>query len=281
MSVKFFGQFLIEQGEIDAGQLREALDLMRAENKQLGEIAVQKGFLRQSDADWINLQQRTTDQCFGELAQELELLTAEQLTEVVKLQQETRLFIGEALVQLDSLNGDELPTLLDQFKTDQSPYQSATNAQESPQAESRLATLILDLLPKFCMRTARLNVKAGSALPEPSLERMEHRVGIKIYGPPSIEVIIDCDREFGRLLAAGVSGIDPERLSQDLISDGVGEFLNIVGGNAVAVLERDGIVTRLGPPEQDCRIDGGTGFDLAVGEGRASLVLIDLEDATD
>ncbi len=44
---------------------------MHAENKQLGEIAVQRGYLRQSDADWINLQQRTTDRCFGALAKEL------------------------------------------------------------------------------------------------------------------------------------------------------------------------------------------------------------------
>lgn len=43
MAVKFFGQFLIEQGEIDAGQLREALDLMDSENKQLGEIGISEG----------------------------------------------------------------------------------------------------------------------------------------------------------------------------------------------------------------------------------------------
>ena len=38
MAVKFFGQFLIERGEIDAAQLHDALALMNTENKQLGEI---------------------------------------------------------------------------------------------------------------------------------------------------------------------------------------------------------------------------------------------------
>ncbi len=151
MGVKFFGQYLIEHGAVDAGQLREALDLMRSENKQLGEIAVQKGFLRQSDADWINLQQRTTDKCFGELAHETNLLTVEQLNEVVKLQQETRLFIGEALVQLDSLAGDALPGLLDQFKVDQAPYHETTAAVASPLADlSCGADTVTSVVPRIC-----------------------------------------------------------------------------------------------------------------------------------
>jgi hypothetical protein len=45
MAVKFFGQFLIEPGEIDAEQLCAALELMRAENKQFGRIGVEKGVL--------------------------------------------------------------------------------------------------------------------------------------------------------------------------------------------------------------------------------------------
>ena len=39
MGVKFFGQFLIEQGEIDASHVREALELMEDTNPTLGELA--------------------------------------------------------------------------------------------------------------------------------------------------------------------------------------------------------------------------------------------------
>ena len=40
MSVKFFGQFLLESGEVDPGHLREAIRLMNRTNKRLGTLAV-------------------------------------------------------------------------------------------------------------------------------------------------------------------------------------------------------------------------------------------------
>lgn len=276
MGVKFFGQFLIEQGEIDAGQLREALDLMDAQNRQLGEIAVQKGYLRQADADRINLEQRTTDRNFGELAVEMGLLRGEQVDEIVAVQQETRLFIGEALVQLDSVSADRLPTLLDQFKVDQAPYDSKSCAVAPELDDNRAAHLVLELLPKFCMRVAHLQVKTGDGRPVSELAIQPFNVGLTIHASPSLVVILVADEGFARRLASCVSGVDPARLTRDLVYDGLGEFLNVMCGNAAAILERFGSAVQLDPPTHDCNLADladGTAFDLAVGEGSASLVL--------
>ena len=45
MAVRFFGQLLIEEGEVDADQVRLALDLMEDENPTIGEIAIEDGIL--------------------------------------------------------------------------------------------------------------------------------------------------------------------------------------------------------------------------------------------
>ncbi len=273
MGVKFFGQYLIEQGEIDAAQLREALDLMDGQNRQLGEIAVQKGYLRQADADRINLQQRSTDRQFGELAVETELLTAAQMDEIVALQQETRLFIGEALVQLESVSADCLPTLLDQFKVDQEPYESEGRTLVPQFDGNPVARLVLDLLPKFCMRIAKVHVKTGQGQPLSETASYHFNVGLTMHGPPSLVVILVADETFARQLASSASGIDVSRLTSEFIYDGLGEFLNVLCGNVVAILERDGLQVRLDPPTHDCNLSGGIAFELAVGEGCASLVL--------
>ena len=61
MSVVFFGQFLIERGEIDEAELREALNLMEYENRTLGEIAVDVNYTSAADARRVNGEQRRLD----------------------------------------------------------------------------------------------------------------------------------------------------------------------------------------------------------------------------
>lgn len=273
MGVKFFGQFLIEQGEIDACQLRQALDLMNDHNKQLGEIAVEKGYLLQSESDWINLRQRTTDQPFGELAEQVGMMSREQLDEVVELQCSTRLQIGEALVSLECISGDKLPTLLDHFKVDQAPYEVQNRSLDPELDDNPVAHLVLHLLPKFCMRMAKVPVKMGVGQPLGESTSHAFKVGLAMHGPPNLEVTLLCDDVFARHLAASVSGMNPDPLTDELVADGVGEFLNVLCGNAVAALERDGVLVALDPPVYDIAPQTGIAFELTVGDGSASLVL--------
>lgn len=273
MGVKFFGQFLIEQGEVDADQLCQALELMNDHNKQLGEIAVEKGYLLQSESDWINLRQRTTDQSFGELAEQVGMTSREQLDEVVELQRTTRLQIGEALVTLECIAEDKLPTLLDQFKVDQAPYEVQNRSLNPELDDNPVAHLVLNLLPKFCMRMAKVPVKMGVGRPLGESTSHAFKVGLAMHGPPNLEVTLLSDDTFSRHLAASVSGMNPDRLTDELVADGVGEFLNVLCGNAVAALERDGILVTLDPPVCNIAPQTGIAFDLTVGDGCASVVL--------
>ena len=68
MAVKFFGQFLIDQGEVDASHVREALSLMEDENPTLGEIAVSSEYMSARQTVEVSAAQRSRDLPFGDMA---------------------------------------------------------------------------------------------------------------------------------------------------------------------------------------------------------------------
>jgi CheY-specific phosphatase CheX len=58
-----------------------------------------------------------------------------------------------------------------------------------------------------------------------------------------------------------------------MVDVGVCEFLNVLAGNAVSLLEREGIVMQLEPPSSGVDVEGGHIFELAVSCGSAGLAL--------
>ena len=273
MSVKFFGQFLVERLEVDGDQINEAIELMRRENCSIGELAVEEGWLTTEDATRINARQRLRDCRFGELAVEMELLTQAQVDSLLARQASSHLPIGEALVRLGYVAGDRLGTLLDEFKADQSPYETGELVLPGPLATSSLATYLLDLLPKFCMRVARLRVKVAHGDDSEDLSPFPYRAELHVHGPQSMSIALLGDLHFARALAVGVLGNAKVELSDELVLDNLGEFLNLLAGNSIAALERLGTVTHLEPPSFDVHELGGCFFRLVPAQGRALLCL--------
>ncbi len=275
MSVKFFGQFLIEQGEVDAGHVRAALDLLGQTNKSLGAIAVDESMMSEADVARVNHAQRGNDTPFGDLAVEMGLLTSEQLVDCLCMQRERRLMIGEALVHLGHLKTERLGPTLDAFKADQAQYELGSMGQlPDPLVNNRVAPYVIDLLPKFCMRMAMIRMKVGDAQVLAEAPDWPHRVSLPIHAHRGLDVTLMGDRDFVSRLASGTSGIAEEKLDRDLMLDGVGEFLNVLAGNAVSALERTGVQAELGTPDYDAELADGWLFDLATSTGRAALVLM-------
>lgn len=275
MSVKFFGQFLIQEGEVDAGHVRDALDLLGQTNRSLGEIAVQAEMMAEAAVTRVNQAQRGNDRPFGDLAVELGVLSSEQLVECLRIQRESRLLIGEALVHLGHLRAERLGPMLDAFKADQAEYEVGPLGQlPDPLVNNRVAPYVLDLLPKFCMRVARINVKVGAAQILGEAPNLPHRVSLPIHAHRGLDVTLMGDHGFVARLASGTSGIPESRLDRELMLDGVGEFLNVLAGNAVSSMERSGIQAELGTPDYDAELADGWLFDLATSVGRSALVLM-------
>jgi CheY-specific phosphatase CheX len=274
MSIKFFGQFLIEQGEVDASHVREALDLMADVNLNLGDLALGRGYLSARQTLEISAAQRHRDLCFGELAVELGLLEPAQLAELVAAQQAAHLPIGQALARLGYVASDRLGTLLDAYKTDQSREGVEPGALPLCLARHPATAPLIDLLPRLLMRIARMQAKVGTfrAL-EDAEDFGEYHVSLSVRGDLNLEVGLLCDPAFAEALAMATSGLSPRDLDPEMVADGVGEFLNVVAGNAVSAVTKAGQRFSLGPPDYDATLSDGWIVDLAVGTGRAALVL--------
>ena len=78
MSQMFFGQYLLDEQVIGEDALAEAIAHAEETNARIGRLAVERGFMSQSDTHRIQLEQRETDLRFIDLAVDLGLLTREQ-----------------------------------------------------------------------------------------------------------------------------------------------------------------------------------------------------------
>ena len=270
MSVKFFGQFLIERGEIDAGQLREALERMQERNLPLGDLAIAAGLLSPEDAAMLGEAQREVDRPFGELAVAQGLLSPELLDRLLRHQRETRLPLGEALVALGHLPATRLGALLDQFKIDQSPYASGARQLPRELAGVRVVALALDLLPRFCMRVARLHVKLAPARTHGGGGGWPHRVALGVRGAQDLELGIATDGEFASTLAAGLAGGAAEASRGDAA---VARFLGLLVGHAIASLESEGVFARSESARAGALPAAGHAFDWISTSGRGMLVV--------
>lgn len=274
MAVKFFGQFLIDQGEVDASHVREALALMEGKNPTIGDLAVELGHLTRRQAIDVSAEQRNRDRAFGDLAVDLGFLSPEQLVETVRQQRSRRLPIGQALVGLGHLTGDRLGMLLDEYKADQAPYQVSERELPDGLASHGVTHYVLDLLPRFMMRVARLHAKVGAVEGFTTLpDFVEIKVSVPMRGARGLEVALVSDLAFAESLATASSGLSPSDLDPEMVADGVGEFLNVLAGNAASAITQEGHRVALGTPDYDAEVCDGWIVELAVETGHAALVL--------
>ena len=273
MGVKIFGQYLIEQGVVDSEQVRAALELMERENRSLGELATAEGILTVQDADKVNAEQRHRDCPFGELAIEMGLISEAQIDGLVRLQERSRLRIGQALVRLGSLENERLAELLASYEADQAPYRTGEVVLPDGLHEDALAPAVLDLFPKLLMRIARIVARVGTGEPASAVPDLPVRSAVRVRGDASLQICLVGDEEFSRQLAGAAAGIDVSGANLELLADGVGEFLNVLAGNAMSLLEQKGVSTELEPPRNEIEFDDGYLFELAVNVGSAALFL--------
>lgn len=274
MGIKFFGQFLIETGEVGPESLRSALDLMERENLTLGELAVQAGFADAADCRRVNGEQRRLDLPFGELARAMGILNSIELEELLQSQLETRIGVGEALLRLGHLTRDRLAELEDLFKRDQEQISRGDVVLPDALSNNQLATRLVDMLPRHTMRMARLEARVGDAGPPRASDPEVNLVAsLVMVGSPGVEIHLLTELSFARKLGAGIAGLPESSVTADLCLDGLGEFLNVLAGNAMSSLEAEGVAYRLEAPRYGQSPQAGWWFEIASNWGRAALVL--------
>jgi hypothetical protein len=233
MAAKFFGQFLLERGVIDAPQLLRALDLQRASNPMLGEIAQAEGLLTIAQARMINERQRREDRRFGDIAQELHLLTAAQVDQLLEQQKRRRKLFGEILVEAGMLDRATLEAELAAHQADRADALSSLQEHLAghplqAMAEGAIATCA-KLFPRILKTQAQFSALADRA----ALQAHPVCAYVHVDAARPLGVALACDAATATAFACAFLSIPPSACDDALARDALGELVNVLMGYVV------------------------------------------------
>jgi CheY-specific phosphatase CheX len=258
MPIRFFGQFLLENGAINAEQLLAAISYQEKTNLKFGDTAIQLGLLDKDKREKIFSLQRTADLQTGEAGIKLGFLTPAQVDQVLRAQKNSHVMIGEALVKTGALSDAQLSEQLQVFKKDQDIYQlsSGLPRQKDP---TGLAAPAIDLAVKFLVRLANLQVKLLDI--RYSLAKAgdgtSYTARVAFTGDHEGEIALRARDHLCAQIASGLLGEPVAPDATSVILDATSEFLNVVVGNLAAVGARQGKKVELSTPRSgDVPTDG-------------------------
>lgn len=249
MAIQFFGQYLLARGIIDGPQLLEAVDFQESQNLKLGEIAVKHGYMTKPDADRVNRLQQTKDVRFGDGAIELGLLTGERVDELLLEQRNSHRYLGDVIIEKRFAAQDTIAGALEKFKAEQQSYEQGTIRIPDDIVEADLARNLFALTHKLVLRVWGVHSKLGSASvadTQPVLPGISAEVGFS--GDVNARYLLGVPSRVageGAKHVLEVNESTPEE-QQDLVC----ELANVVCGNMVALLGRQGRQTEISPPQK-------------------------------
>lgn len=283
MAVKFFGQFLVEQGVISRETLLKAIELQESTNKSIGDIAIEMKLMTQADVEQVNLAQRTEDLRFGDMAVKLGFLTADTLQQALRKQSDSHLYIGKAIILVGGLTEEQLEKYLGDFKADQSQY--ATDRVQLPAGvkQQPLWEMMADLSYKMLTRVARLTFRP---VPCELINRLtsSHIVAAMDFtGDIRCRYVFSASEDIQIQIAKAIlSQEDVSHEPKEVLDDTLMEFINVVCGNIVAKSVQLGIKLDILPPELLESKDGieipagytALNFPICLASGNAAMTLI-------
>lgn len=268
MSIKFFGQFLIERGVITAEQLLQAIKIQEQKNLRFGDYARAKGYLKDEDVLRLQEEQRRTDMRIGELAVSLGMLTKEQVNELLTMQKNDHIFLGEALRLGGFITHEDLHKELDLFRQDQRDYIAGVINVPKGVKDPEFIKTAVDLTRKMFNRIAQIEAKVGFGETfdeEPEVNFAAVAMGF--IGFVNYDYILSVPREAAVTLATGFIGEDASGEPDEIIIDSVKEFCNIACGNVMARMSKKGKKVSITPP----RLAEPKGASYIVVKGRSAV----------
>lgn len=257
MSIKFFGQFLLERNAISARNLLDAIRFQESRNLKFGEYALSKGYLTREQIDRLRNEQKQKDLLIGELAVELGILTDEQVEEILTMQKNDHVCIGEAIVAKGFLDQATVDRELEAYKAEQSEYAIGDIHVPSEIKKSEFVNIMVDVTLKLVRRLSQLEAKTddGVMMKQEPGEAFS-AVSVTFSGGLNFEYALLADEDVSRTLAGSIMGADAGRESEEVIVDGVREFANVVCGNILAKMAKMGKSVEISIP-YSVAFDGG------------------------
>ncbi|MBE2290929.1 MAG: chemotaxis protein CheX [Xanthomonadaceae bacterium] len=249
MTVRFLGQFLLERGTITARQLQAATEAQRAGNPLLGELAVRKGLLTEGQVQRIHERQRSDDRRFGDIALALGLLDSAQLESLLAAQHAGRRLLGQVLLEQGALDEATLQAELAAHQADQAAASRALADGVSEHALSGFANGAIALCGRLFPRMLGSQCQAADLLAPSELAPYPHVAHVRIEAEHPLFVGIACDADTMHALARAFLRIEPQRCSDALALDGLGEIVSVLVGYLERNVLPDEMHYRALPPD--------------------------------
>lgn len=250
MAVKFFGQFLVEQGFVTGEALLSAITLQESTNLKLGETAVAMGLITPADVQRAHNAQMSKDKKLGDLLVEMGFLSEDQVVDIITRQKNTHLYIGEALVQVGALTNDALRTHLDAFKADQATYVSDGIELPVTIANSKIWDMTADLTYKMITRVLGLQFRPGKCTLATTVTPNFMLAAMDMSGDVAARYLLSVSAGLQKSIAKAIlSEESVESEPVEVLEDTVMEFINVVCGNVAAKASQMGVIINISPPE--------------------------------
>jgi hypothetical protein len=254
MAAKFFGQFLLEKGVIDAAQLLRALEIQRTSNPALGELACARGMLTADQAQVINERQRSEDKRFGDIAQSMGLLTADEVGQLLDEQKSRRKLFGEILIEEGFVDRARLDDELRLHAADRDEANRSLDAIVATHQLGRRVGNSIATCNKLFPRLLRTQCQFSSVADPASPPQVDAMALVRVAADRPLAIGMACDNATMQSMAQAFLSIPPEACDDELARDALGELVNMLMGYVVKDSLAEDANYRASPPDFDTPI---------------------------
>ncbi|WP_133478638.1 chemotaxis protein CheX [Cognatilysobacter segetis] len=251
MAAKFFGQFLLEKGVIDASQLLRALEIQRMSNPALGELACDKGMLSADQAQAINERQRREDRRFGDIAQSMGLLTSDEVGQLLDEQKSRRKLFGEILIEEGFVDRAGLDEELRLHSADRDEAARSLDAVVATHQLGRRVGNSIATCNKLFPRLLRTQCQFSSVADPASPPPVDALAIVRVAADRPLAIGMACDTATMHAMAQAFLSIPAEACDDELARDALGELVNMLMGYVVKDSLPEDASYRASPPDFD------------------------------
>mgnify|MGYP001193629255 CR=1 FL=1 len=277
-AAKFFGEYLVYAELISKEQLEQATKYVETHNVRLGALAVEQGFMTNTQADALNKKQREVDKPFGALAVEHGLLTEDQLNELLAIQKEKRIRIGDAIKTLKLLDEAAVEKAFNEFqKINDKPAQVTTHPLlPKDLAGNRIAELVIETFPKIATRVAGIQSKVDHGRPVTPNFMWDCTASLVLADDSTLKVYLSVNEDLADTILRRLFGDEmAESEMAPEFDDAIAEFLTIVTAAAVRSLSEEGQTVKMARSEIESEAPAsGFAFPLNSPDGNGSILLV-------
>lgn len=231
MSVKFFGQFLLECGAITREMLLDAIRYQKEINKPLCALALEKGYLDKQQIEALDAEHLRSDKKFMEIAISSKILTFDQLEELYKAKSARWVFLGEALVDRRYLTLSQLNDLFEEYRrqlpVEEGKLEDLLEGMPEPDILTAMLQVTVDLFIHYTKQIVQVESVEKTAQ---KLEGVAYMFAQKVVGDRVFHYALALPEELTLAIASHMMGTDQTEINPTVL-DAVSEFANVVVGN--------------------------------------------------